>query len=898
MNTTILIPQNQNKIIDPAYWNNIYGMAGLLLLNIAILFWSGGWGAHKPLYDSEAGRMLSTPIQKSSNPFENLLVRSENQGQTITFNPLAPATYGDPAITLTATADSGLPVTFESTDPNVATVSGNLLTIVGAGTVNIIASQSGDVNYNPAEEVVRVLTVNKASLAALADNKSKTYGDPNPVFTITYTGFKGTDNASVIDTPPTLATEVTQFSPVDSYAISFMTGGTDNNYTITPLTDGLLTIVKATLTATADNKTKIYGDPNPPLTITYTGLKGSDNASVIDTPPTLATEVTQFTPADEYSISFISEGTDNNYTITPLNDGTLTITKAPLSATADDKTKSYGDPNPVFTITYSGFKGSDNGSVFDTPPLLSSDATLLSPVASYSISFISEGTDNDYEITSLMDGTLTINKADQAINFANIIGKTIFDDPFTIIATSTSGLPVSFTSSNPAILSISGTTATIHSSGTTIVTASQAGDTNFNVADDVTQEVFINSKMYQTISFQEIPEKAYGSAFNLNATASSNLPVSYTSSNVLVATVAGSTVTLIGLGTTTISANQPGNATYEAAPEVARELVVVKGSQSINFDPLEAKVLGELPFELTATASSDLPVSYLSSNPEIATINGNLITLHAAGTVTITALQTGNDFYNAAENVDQELIVLKKDQMLSIEPVPNKTLGDPGFTISATSTSGLAVTFDAVTTNITIDGDKVTLINAGRATIRATQPGDEEYNAAETVSQSFCINPPKPTVTVTNNNGPEPTLTSSASTGNQWYLNGVLIPAATNSVLTAVQPGVYTVKVTEETCESAASEPVAIIITGDVQKKSIDLVLRPNAVEDRLEVDFTGFGSGSIAVAFVDPLGRIIESYIVQPNTRTFDLNHFAPGIYWIVATQSKYKITKQLVKK
>jgi len=528
------------EIIGPTKLDSIYGLAALLLLNVAIVFWLGGTGAgfsayqrpfsilfkqplagihtsdfikpHQannivnmegtsgniPQYESGAGNMPTTPVPHQSNPVESLLFdQVENQEQTITFNPLAPATYGDPAITLSATANSGLLVTFESTDPNVATVSGNSLTIVGAGTVNIIASQSGDENYDPAEEVVRVLTVNKAPLAALADNKSKTYGDPNPLFTISYTGFKGTDNASVINTPPTLATEVTQFSPADSYAISFITGGTDNNYTITPLTDGLLTIVKATLTATADNKTKVYGDPNPLLTITYTGLKGSDNASVIDSPPTLATEATLFTPADEYSISFISEGNDNNYTISPLNDGTLTITKAPLSATADNKTKSYGDPNPEFTITYSGFKGSDDGSVFDTPPLLSTDATLLSPVASYSISFISEGTDNDYEITSLTDGTLTINKADQAINFVNIIGKTIFDDPFTIIATSTSGLPVSFTSSNPAILSISGTTGTIHSSGTTIITASQAGDTNFNGAVDVTQEVFINNKKYQ-----------------------------------------------------------------------------------------------------------------------------------------------------------------------------------------------------------------------------------------------------------------------------------------------------------------------------------------------------------------------------------------------------------------
>jgi len=767
--------------------------------------------------ESGAGIAHTTPVRIFAHPFEKLFITyTAIQEQTITFNPLAPATYGDPAITLSATSNSGLPVTFESDDPSVATVSGNLLTIVGAGTVNIIASQSGDAIYDPAVDVVQVFTVNKAPLSASADNKTKIYGDPNPALTITYAGFKGSDNADVIDTPPSLFTEVTQFSPVDSYDISFMTEGLDNNYTLTLLTDGILTIVKATLTATADNKTKIYGDPNPAFTLTYTGLKGTDNASVIDTPPLLSTDATQYSPADSYDISVISEAFDNDYEITSITDGTLTITKASLSATADNKTKKYGDPNPVFTITYSGFKGSDNASMIDTPPLLGTDATPFSPVASYAITFISEGIDNDYEITALTDGTLTINKADQDINFEAIIGKTIFDDPFSIIATSTSGLPVSFTSSNPAILSISGTTATLHSSGTTIITASQGGDTNFNAAEDVTQEVFINNKMYQTITFEEIPDKTYGDA----------------------------------------------------------------------------------PFELTATSNSGLTISYASSDTQVATIDGSLVTIIGVGSTTITARQSGNDIYEPAEEVDQELVVVKQDQLITFETIPDKTLGDPSFSISASSSSDLTLSFEAVTPNITVEGNQVTLLNAGTATIRATQPGDEKFNPAEPVSQSFCINPARPTITVNNNNGPEPTLTSSATIGNQWYLNGVLIPGATNSILTAVEQGVYSVKIKVETCESVASESVAILITGDIQKNIIDLALRPNPVENRLEVDFSGFESGSIAVAFIDPLGRIIESHEVQNKIVTFDLNHFAPGLYWIVATQSTFKITKQFVKK
>lgn len=773
-------------------------------------------GFVNPISGTVGESFSASDLLSNNNSSPLIVTQNQEEEQTITFNPLPTATYGDPAITLSATASSGLPVTFESDNLAVATISGNTLIIVGAGTANIIASQPGNETYDPAPDVVQVLTVNKATLSAVADHKTKIYGDPNPTFTITYTGFKGTDNATVIDTPPTVATEATQFSPVDSYPISFMTGGTDNNYTIT-LTDGMLTITKATLTATADNKTKIYGDPNPDLTVTYTGLKGTDDASVIDVPPMISTDVTQYSPVDSYPISFISDAQDDNYTVTSQLDGIFTITKASLSATADDKTRAYREPDPAFTITYTGFKGSDDATDIDVQPLLETNATLLSPVNIYTIYFASEGSDNNYDITGLNDGTLTIIKADQEIDFESIVGKTQYDPPFTPVATATSGLPVSFASSNPAIISFSGTTATINGPGTVTLTASQAGDGNYNAADDVIQEVFINDKKYQTITFETIPTKAYGDAdFELTATASSELPITYTSSNTGVATITGSTVTIVGVGTTTITASQSGNDMYEPAPDVEQELTVTKGNQTITFSALESRVLGSPPFELTATASSGLPVSYSSVTP---------------GTITVT-------------------------------------------------------------------GSQVTLLNAGVATIRATQPGNDLFNAAEPVLQSFCVNPAKPSITVTNNNSPSATLTSSSLVGNQWYKDGVLISGATNSTFIANEPGAYTVKVTVESCESVASDPAAIIIVGDLKRTGVSIDLRPNPIEDRLEIDFSGFESGPIEVAFLDPLGRIVERHSVRNGREIFDLRHLASGTYWLVITQSSYKVTRQLIKK
>jgi len=80
--------------------------------------------------------------------------------QTISFGALSPATVGEPDFALRAAASSGLPVTYTSSNAAVATVSGSMLTFVGAGTTAITADQAGDANYAGAAPVSQTLTVN------------------------------------------------------------------------------------------------------------------------------------------------------------------------------------------------------------------------------------------------------------------------------------------------------------------------------------------------------------------------------------------------------------------------------------------------------------------------------------------------------------------------------------------------------------------------------------------------------------------------------------------------------------------------------------------------------------------------------------------------------------------
>ena len=286
-----------------------------------------------------------------------------------------------PALTTTATAQSH--------------VSGN--------PYSITASVAIDFDYN-INYVSGSLTITPVPLSIKADNKTKVYGAANPTLTATYTGLVNGDTAASV--PVTLSTAAAK-SGVGTYAIT-ASGATDSDYTVT-YANGTLTITKAPLTITADNKSKVYGQPNPTLTATYTGLASWDTASTA--PVTLTTTAAATSGVGAYAITPHASA-NANYTITCVN-GTLSITKAPLTITADDKSKVYGAPNPTLTATYAGLV---NGDTAAKVPVTLTTAATTSGVGTYAIT--ARATSADYTITCV-NGTLTITAAPLTITAVN-----------------------------------------------------------------------------------------------------------------------------------------------------------------------------------------------------------------------------------------------------------------------------------------------------------------------------------------------------------------------------------------------------------------------------------------------------------------------------------------------
>jgi len=326
---------------------------------------------------------------------------------TITFNNIS-KTYGDANFDLGATSNSGGTIIYSVVTGGTGTVTlsgtnNKTVTIGEAGTVIIRATQAVDGIYDSATKDI-TLTINKAILTATADDKLKEYGDVNPVFTYAYAGFKNSETSAVLTVEPTASSIAATTTNVGSVDID-VTGGLDANYDFSYV-KGTLTIGKATLTVTADDKLKEYGDVNPVFTYAYAGFKNSETSAVLTVEPTASSIATSTTNVGSVDID-VAGGLDANYDFSYVK-GTLTIGKATLTATADDKLKEYGDANPVFTYSYGGFKNSETSAVLTVEPIASSIATSTTNVGTVDID-VAGGLDANYDF-SYVKGTLNIGK--------------------------------------------------------------------------------------------------------------------------------------------------------------------------------------------------------------------------------------------------------------------------------------------------------------------------------------------------------------------------------------------------------------------------------------------------------------------------------------------------------
>jgi hypothetical protein len=291
---------------------------------------------------------------------------------------------------------------------------------------------------------------------------------------------------------------------------------------------------------------------------------------------------------------------------------------------------------------------------------------------------------------------------------------------------------------------------TLVAAGTCTIAADQAGNGSYNPATQVTQSFAVNkaSQTIGTISFSPI-SLAVGGTTTASATATSSLAVTFSSTTQSICTVNGTTVTGVAAGTCTVAADQAGNGTYSAAPQVTQSVTVnALTAQTITFTNPGVKTLGTAPFALVATGgASGSAVTFTSQTTGVCTVSGSMVTLVAAGTCAIAANQAGNANYAAASQVLQSFAVNSLiSQTISFTNPGAKTMGAAPFALSATGgASGNSVTFTSQTISVcTVSGSTITLVAVGTCTIAANQAGNASYAAAPQVTQSITVSAAPP----------------------------------------------------------------------------------------------------------------------------------------------------------
>ena len=338
------------------------------------------------------------------------------------------------------------------------------------------------------------------------------------------------------------------------------------------------------------------------------------------------------------------------------------------------------------------------------------------------------------------DVTFQAARLDQTINFGPIAERTYGDAGLDLAGSASSGLSVSYTSSNPAVATVENGGIRIMGAGSTVITASQGGNETYNPAQDVSRPFVVDKKALTVTA--DTKSRAYRTP-NPTLTASyqgfiAGEDISAIAGAPELSTAAwqespvGSYDIVVGLGT--LAAQN-----YRFVP-VTGTLIVFQSCQEITFPPIGDRTYGDAPFGITASACSGLGISFTSSNPQVATISGNVVTITGAGSVVITARQEGSDDLEKAPDVSQTLIVHKRGQWLSFSSLTQKVLGDAPFGLTASASSGLPVSYLSSEPGVAvISGSTVTVVGAGTTVITAIQEGNGNYNAALAASQPLTV---------------------------------------------------------------------------------------------------------------------------------------------------------------
>ncbi|MCU1253611.1 MAG: hypothetical protein JWQ49_6640, partial [Edaphobacter sp.] len=465
-----------------------------------------------------------------------------------------------------------------------------------------------------------------------------------------------------------------------------------------------------------------YGDA--PFTVSASSnSSGAFTYTVVSGPATITGSIVTLIGAGTVVLQ-ASEAADSDYTANVQNANfTVAATTPTISFILPNHT--YGEA--AFTVNaMSNSTGAFTYTVVSGPATVSGSTVTLMGAGTVVLQ-ATEVADTNYSVAT-KNTTFTVAAATPTISFS-VPDHTYGEGAFTISATSNSTGAFTYTAlSGPA--TIAGSSITPIGAGTVVLQASQAADNNYVAATQ--NATFTVATISPTILFI-VPNHTYGEVpFTVTAFSKSTGAFTYTVVSG-PATVAGSTITLTGVGTVVLHASEAADANYIAATQSAT-FTVAAITPAISFT-VPNHTYGDAPFTVSATSGSTGTFTYtVLSGPAV--IAGSTVTLTGPGTVELQVSEEASGNYGSATKNTTFTVAANTPTILFI--VPNHIYGDAAFTVSATSNSTGALIYSVVSGPATISGSTVTLTGVGTVVLNASQLASGNYTAA-TANISFTV---------------------------------------------------------------------------------------------------------------------------------------------------------------
>lgn len=212
----------------------------------------------------------------------------------------------------------------------------------------------------------------------------------------------------------------------------------------------------------------------------------------------------------------------------------------------------------------------------------------------------------------------------------------------------------------------------------------------------------------------------------------------------------------------------------------------------------------------------------------------------------------------------------KKSQAITFSQISDQEVGGPDLMLSASSSSTLPITYIVISGGAEINGGLLKTISPGPVTIKASQPGNENFSAAPDVTISFCINPGKPTISYLPSANEKFLLTSSSPTNNIWLKNSEVIPNQTDQSIEVEANGEYTVKVDYSSCSNTSLS---------IKSQTISFPDIPSKTEGQQDFQLSVSSDSGLPVTLNSGTGNLI----ITNNTISLG----QPGPAAITATQT-----------